>query len=68
MKENVFDYYSRLLVIVNEMKRNGEKLKDVCVMKKILQSLTLKFEHVVIAIEESKDLETISAKELLGSL
>jgi hypothetical protein len=53
---------------VNEMKRNGEKLKDVCVMEKILQSLKLKFEHVVIAIEESKDLETISAKELLGSL
>jgi hypothetical protein len=66
--ENVSDYYSRLLVIVNEMKRIGEKLEDVRVMEKILQSLTLKFEHVVTAIEESKDLETISAEELLGSL
>jgi hypothetical protein len=66
--ENVSDYYSRLLVIVNEMKRNGEKLEDVRVMEKILRSLTLKFEHVVTAIEESKDLETISAEELLGSL
>jgi hypothetical protein len=66
--ENVSDYYSRLLVIMNEMKRNGEKLEDVRVMQKILQSLTLKFEHMVMAIEESKDLETISAEELLGSL
>jgi hypothetical protein len=66
--ENVSDYYSRLLLIVNEMKRNDEKLEDVRVMEKILRSLTLKFEHVVTAIEESKDLETISAEELLGSL
>jgi hypothetical protein len=66
--ENVFDYYSRLLVIMNEMKRNPEKLEDVHVMEKILRSLILKFEHVVTAIEESKDLESISAEELLGSL
>jgi hypothetical protein len=50
------------------MKRNGEKLEDVRVMEKIPRSLTLKFEHVVMAIEESKDLESISAQELLGSL
>jgi hypothetical protein len=50
------------------MKKNGKKLEDVCVMEKILRSLTLKFEHVVTAIEESKDLESISVEELLGSL
>ena len=66
--ENVFDYYSRLLGIVNEMKRKGEKLEEVHVMEKILRSLTHKFEHVVTAIEESKDLETVNAEELLGSL
>jgi hypothetical protein len=66
--ENVFDYYSLLHVIANEIKRNGKKIEYVRVMEKILQSLTLKFEHMVMAIEESKDLETISAKELLGSL
>ncbi|XP_068323171.1 uncharacterized protein [Pyrus communis] len=53
---------------MNQMKRNGEKLDNVCVMEKILRSLTSNFEHVVTAIEESKDLETMSAKELLGSL
>ncbi|KAM2650585.1 hypothetical protein EV1_014562 [Malus domestica] len=65
--ENISDCYSRLLVIVNQMKRNGERLDDRF-MEKILRSLTSNFEHVVTAIEESKNLETMSAKELLGSL
>ncbi|CAN6691653.1 unnamed protein product [Malus baccata var. baccata] len=66
--ENILDYYSRLLVTVNQMKRNGKRLGDVRVMEKILGSLTSNFEHVVTAIEESKNLETMSTEELLGSL
>lgn len=65
--EIISDYYSRLIAIVNKMKRTGEKLDDVRVMEKILRSLTHNFEHVVTAIEESKNLETISTEELLGS-
>ncbi|XP_059428587.1 uncharacterized protein LOC132162366 [Corylus avellana] len=44
------------------------KFEDVRVMEKILRSLTPKFENVVTAIDKSKDLETISEEELLGSL
>ena len=64
----ISDYFSRLLVNVNRLKSNGKSLEDVHVVEKILRSPANKFEHVVVAIEESKDLETHSIKELLGSL
>ena len=66
--ETISDYFSQLLVIVNRLKSNGRSIEDARVVEKILRSLADKFEHVVVAIEESKDLETLSSEELIGFL
>lgn len=66
--ETVSNYHSRLISIVNQMRRNDEQLEDVRVIEKMLRSLTPSFEHVLMAIEESKNLEIMTIEELLGSL
>lgn len=66
--ESVQGYLSRTSAIVNRMRSYGEKIDNQIVVSKVLRSLTTKFEHVVTAIEESKDLSTYSFDELMSSL
>ncbi|XP_028072416.1 uncharacterized protein LOC114274646 [Camellia sinensis] len=53
---------------VSQMRSYDEKISDETVVAKVLRSLTQKFDHVVTAIEESKDLLVFSFDELMGSL
>jgi gag-polypeptide of LTR copia-type/Zinc knuckle len=55
--ESIGDYFMRVLAVVNQMKRLGKKIEDVRVVEKILRSLNLKFNHNVVAVEESMDLD-----------
>ncbi|GKA97840.1 hypothetical protein Tco_0825734 [Tanacetum coccineum] len=59
---------ARVSAIVSQMRSYREKIADEVIVAKVLRSLTPKFDHVVAAIEESKDLSKFSFDELMGSL
>ncbi|XP_047256241.1 uncharacterized protein LOC124888999 [Capsicum annuum] len=67
-KESMQEYMSRVSGVVNHMKTYGENVNNETVMSKVLRSLTKIFDHVVAAIEESKDLSTYTFDKLMSSL
>ncbi|KAK2370871.1 putative mitochondrial protein [Trifolium repens] len=67
-KESIGEFFTRLQTIVNTMKNLGETMTDQQVIEKVLRTLIPQFDHIVVAIEESKDLSTLSLNELQSSL
>ena len=55
--ESSFYYFTQVVIISNELKRNGEKLKEVKIIEMILRSVYSKFDYIVVTIEETKDLD-----------
>lgn len=66
--ESIEEFYNRVIILLNQMRLNGEVIEDRRVIEKILRSITRKFEYVVVAIEESKDLSELSLESFLGTL
>ncbi|KAI3507208.1 hypothetical protein L1887_22073 [Cichorium endivia] len=66
--ETVQEYLAKASSTVTQMRAYGDKVSDEVVVAKVLRSLPSKFDHVVAAIEESKDLAVFSFDELMGSL
>jgi hypothetical protein len=66
--EYVDQFMTRVMGIVNQIILTGEEILDQIIVEKVLRSLPKKFEMVVTAILESKDLSNFSTDELMGSL
>ncbi|XP_050919845.1 uncharacterized protein LOC127137426 [Lathyrus oleraceus] len=64
----VSDYFSKLTAIVNQMKTCGENITGQMVAEKVVRSLRTKFDFIVIAIQEEKDVRTVKIEELQNSL
>ncbi|RDX95471.1 hypothetical protein CR513_22010, partial [Mucuna pruriens] len=63
-QELIEDYFTRIQVLVNSMKACGKKVSDQQIVDKILRTLTPQFDHIVVVIEESKDLQRMRVEEL----
>ena len=67
-QETVADYFNIMQLLVNSMKTYRESLSDQMIVEKILRTLSPRFDHIVVAVEESKDLERLKIEELQNSL
>ena len=62
--ESISDYFTRVVTVSNELKRNGEELKKV----RIIEKIDLKFDHIIVTIEETRDLKDMTIEQLQGML
>jgi hypothetical protein len=67
-KETVSDFFTIVSKLVNAMKSCGETVSNQSIVEKILRFLSPRFDHIVVATEESKDLASMKIDELQGSL
>lgn len=70
MKENesVQNFSSRVSGIFNQIRGYGDTIQDKRIVEKNLRCLPAKFDSIVTAIEESKNLSTLQIPKLMGSL
>ena len=66
--ESIQAFFSRVSNIFNQIKTYSDMIEDKKIIQKILRSLPIKYDHVVAAIEESKDLSKLILLELMGSV
>ncbi|XP_051141069.1 uncharacterized protein LOC127258312 [Andrographis paniculata] len=65
---SIANYFSRVIAIAHQIRRNGAELEDAKINQKILRSLHPRYDFVAVAIQESKNVEEMTVDELLGSL
>ena len=53
---------------MNQMKACGEAMTDQQIVEKVMRTLSSRFDFIVVAIQESKDVKTLKIEELQSSL
>ena len=66
--ESFDEFYAKLEDIVNSASNLGETILKPKIVRKVLRSLPERFHPKITAIEESKDIDEIPLKELVGNL
>ena len=66
--ENVDTFYTRVVGLINRLKSHGEAIEDRRFVEKILRILPLRFESLVVTLEEHIDMTTFTIDELQASL
>ncbi|XP_050896654.1 uncharacterized protein LOC127103437 [Lathyrus oleraceus] len=61
-------YVSKVQKLLHISKGCDETLTDKMVVEKVMRTLTYQFDHVIVAIQESNNLETLKLEDLVGSL
>ena len=63
-QENISNYFIKIPILTNQIKTNGDKIEDLIIIEKILKTLPPRFDYIVVALEELKDLSGMTIDEL----
>ncbi|GAU33536.1 hypothetical protein TSUD_143290 [Trifolium subterraneum] len=66
--EAIAEYFTRVETLTNQMKNCGSTLSEEEMVEKVLRTLTHKFDHIVVTIEQTKDLSEIKVEDLQSTL
>ncbi|XP_059070335.1 uncharacterized protein LOC131860011 [Cryptomeria japonica] len=64
--DSIDSFVTHAMLIVNQLRSYGDTIEDQKIVEKIVRSLPGKFDAVVIAIQEAKDLSQLLVDELMG--
>lgn len=65
--ETTSDYFTEVLTIDNQLRKNDKNLEDVRMVEKVLRSIHEKFNFIMVFMQESKDLDQMIQYKLMGS-
>ncbi|GAU19312.1 hypothetical protein TSUD_335980 [Trifolium subterraneum] len=66
--ESIAEYFNKITNITNQMKSCGSTVSDGDMVEKIIGTLSSKFDYIIVAIMEAKDVSTMKLEELQCSL